>query len=155
MKKMIVAFALVVGMLAPAAALVALPAPAYADAFSSSNAKSQACSGISGAEAAGQCTTTGKSVDDIIKSIVNFMSALIGVVAVVMVMVGGFKYVTSGGDASKAGAAKSTLTYAIIGLVIVAMAQFIVQFVFKEVTKPGNGNPTKKAALIIDYKLNP
>jgi hypothetical protein len=155
MKRIIIALALVAGLLAPAAILITSPAPAYADAFSSSNAKGQACSGISGAEAAGNCTTAGKSIDDIIRTIINFMSALIGTVAVVMVIVGGFKYITSGGDASKVGAAKSTLTYAVIGLVIVAMAQFIVQFVLKEVTKTGTGNIPKTPALIIIHRLNP
>jgi hypothetical protein len=155
MKKMIVAIALAVGLLAPAAVLLASPTPAYADAFNSSNAKQQACSGITGATDAGNCATPGKSINAIITSIINFLSALIGVVAVIMVMVGGFKYVTSGGDASKAGAAKSTLLYAVIGLVVVAMAQFIVQFVLKELTKPGNGNPTKKTSLVITHRLNP
>jgi hypothetical protein len=153
MKKIIVAIALAVGLLAPAA-FVASPAPVYADAFSNSNAKSQACSGITGNEASGNCATPGKSIDNIIRTVINFLSALIGTVAVVMIVVGGFKYITSGGDSGKVAGAKSTLVYAVIGLVIVAMAQFIAQFVLKEVTKSGNGNPTKKTALIITRQLN-
>jgi hypothetical protein len=154
MKKTIVALALAVGLLTPAAIFVNAPTPAYASAFSSSNAKSQACSGINGNETAGACSTPGKSIDSIIQSIINFLSALIGTVAVVMVIVGGYKYITSGGDSSKVSSAKSTLLYAVIGLVIVAMAQFIVQFVLKEATKADNGNPTKKSALVIVRQLN-
>jgi hypothetical protein len=153
MKRMIVAVALAVGLLAPAVAFVNSPAPVYADAFSNSNAKSQACSGITGNEASGNCSTPGKSIDDIIRTIINFLSALIGTIAVVMIVVGGFKYITSGGDSGKVAGAKSTLIYAVIGLVIVAMAQFIAQFVLKEVTKSGNGN-IPKTTMVITRQLN-
>lgn len=154
MKKMVLAIAFVVGLLAPVALFGVSPTPAYADAFSSSNAKSQACSGITGQETAGNCSTPGKSIEAIIQTVINFLSAIIGTVAVVMIVVGGFKYITSGGDSGKVAGAKSTLIYAIIGLVIVAMAQFIAQFVLKEVTKSGNGNPTKKVTMIITRQLN-
>ncbi len=59
---------------------------------------------------------------------------VIGIVAVVMIMVGGFKYVTAGGDSSNITSAKHTIIYALIGLVIVAMAQFLVQFVLDKAT---------------------
>jgi hypothetical protein len=46
-----------------------------------------------------------------------------------MIVLSGFKYITSGGDANKVSSAKSSLVYAIIGLVIVVLAQVIVHFV--------------------------
>jgi hypothetical protein len=42
---------------------------------------------------------------------------------------GGFKYITSGGDSGNVTAAKNTIMYALIGLVVVALAQLIVRFV--------------------------
>jgi hypothetical protein len=48
-----------------------------------------------------------------------------------MIIIAGFKYITSGGDTNKVASAKSTLTYAIIGIVVVALAQLIVHFVIK------------------------
>jgi len=51
-----------------------------------------------------------------------------------MVVMGGFKYITSGGDGQKAAGAKNTLVYAVIGLVIAALAQVLVQFVIKKST---------------------
>ena len=71
----------------------------------------------------------GISVNKIITTIVNVLSFVVGVVAVIMIMVGGFRYVTSAGDSSKASSAKSTITYAIVGIVIVASAQVIVRYV--------------------------
>jgi len=62
------------------------------------------------------------------------LSVIVGVAAVIMIILSGLRYITSGGDASKVGAAKSSLIYALIGLVIVALAQVIVHFVFAKVT---------------------
>ena len=69
------------------------------------------------------------NVNSLIKQAINFFSAIVGIVSVVMIIYGGFKYVTSGGDSGNVTGAKNTIIYAVIGLIIVAMAQFIVQFV--------------------------
>ncbi len=73
-----------------------------------------------------------KNVDGLIKDVINFFSAFVGIIAVIMIVYGGFKYITSGGDSGNITGAKNTIIYAIIGLVIVAMAQFIVQFVLEK-----------------------
>ncbi len=70
----------------------------------------------------------------IAKRIVNFLSVIVGIVAVIMIIVGGFKYITSGGESGNVSGAKNTLIYAIVGLIIVALAQFIVNFVLQNVT---------------------
>ena len=69
----------------------------------------------------------------LIASIINILSLVVGVVAVVMIIIGGFKYITSGGDSGNVTGAKNTILYAIIGLVIVALAQVIVRFVLSQV----------------------
>ena len=74
------------------------------------------------------------SIDTIIKVIIEVFSSIIGVVSVIMIMVGGFKYITSNGDANNVKNAKSTITYAVVGLVIVAFAQIIVKYVLAKVT---------------------
>jgi len=51
-----------------------------------------------------------------------------------MIIIGGFKYVTSGGDSTKISSAKSTIFYALIGLVVVALAQVIVRLVLTKAT---------------------
>jgi hypothetical protein len=60
---------------------------------------------------------------------INIFSVVVGVIAVIMIIIGGVKYITSGGDASNVTGAKNTILYAIIGLVVVALSQVIVQFV--------------------------
>jgi hypothetical protein len=51
-----------------------------------------------------------------------------------MIIVGGLKYITSGGDSGNVSGAKNTILYAIVGLVVVALAQIIVRFVLTRVT---------------------
>ena len=51
-----------------------------------------------------------------------------------MIMVGGFKYITSGGDSGNITGAKNTILYAVVGLVVVALAQIIVRFVLARTT---------------------
>jgi cytochrome bd-type quinol oxidase subunit 2 len=65
----------------------------------------------------------------LIKKIINIFSVIVGVIAVIMIIIGGLKYITSGGESSNVSGAKNTIIYAIVGLVVVALAQFIVHFV--------------------------
>ena len=73
------------------------------------------------------------SVDSVIKLGINILSLVVGVASVVMIIIGGLKYVTSSGDSSSVTSAKNTILYAIVGLVIVALAQIIVKFVLNKV----------------------
>ena len=68
-------------------------------------------------------------VDEIIRLVINVFSLIVGVISVIMIIIGGLKYITSGGDSGNVSGAKNTILYAIIGLVIVALAQVIVRFV--------------------------
>lgn len=81
-----------------------------------------------GAGIGGSCAGAG-GLNRVISRVINILSTIVGVVAVIMVIISGFKYITSGGDPQKASGAKMTLIYAIIGLVIVALAQILVRFV--------------------------
>jgi hypothetical protein len=86
---------------------------------------------------AGDNATGTQKIQDIVTLVVNIFSIVVGIVAVIMILVGGFKYITSGGDSGNITSAKNTIVYAIIGLVIVALAQFIVKFVLDKVTTAG------------------
>ncbi len=61
--------------------------------------------------------------------ILNIVYSIIGIVAVVMVVIGGVSYATSQGDPGRLKKAKDTILYGIIGLVIVLMAFAITNFV--------------------------
>lgn len=109
--------------------IILFPAPTNA------SPQSEACEAIGGelTIASGKCVTPGTSVNKAIKAVVTTLSVLVGIVSVVMVIVGGFKYVTSGGDANAAKSARSTITYALVGVVVAALAQPIVFYVLSKV----------------------
>lgn len=117
---------LAAGLIA-AVSLIAAPAISYADT------RTDICEGIG--MTGGTCEGGGgeSTLSDTIKDVINIISILVGFVAVVMIIVSGLKYVTSGGDAGKVNSAKDSLLFAVIGLVIVALAQFIVRFVLARV----------------------
>lgn len=80
-------------------------------------------------EAAG--CNNGGSGDAVQETIANILRAVIGMagfVAVIFIVVGGVNYMTSAGDASKVKKAKDTILYAVIGLVICALAFAIVNW---------------------------
>jgi hypothetical protein len=64
-----------------------------------------------------------------ISVIINVIIGIIGLVAVVVIILGGFQYMTSSGDSTKVKKAKDTILYGIVGLVIALLAYAIVNFV--------------------------
>lgn len=82
----------------------------------------------------GQTSEVCKSVkednaESTVVKIINTILVILGIVAVIMIIVGGFRYVLSGGDASNVTAAKNTIMYAVIGLIVAVLAYAIVNFV--------------------------
>jgi Type IV secretion system pilin len=101
-------------------------------AGASGSAKNDVCEGIT--SAGGSCTSNGSALTGIFELIINIISVIGGFAAVVMIMIGGFRYVTSGGDSSKVSSAKSSIIYAIVGLLVIVFAQVIVRYVVKQAT---------------------
>ena len=97
------------------------------------------CSGTNLMENGGDCNevtaNAGDSINSLVATVINIFSWVVGVVCVIMIIYGGFLYVTGGGDTTKVETAKKTIMFAIIGLVIVALAQIIVKFVLQKVTQ--------------------
>lgn len=75
--------------------------------------------------------TKGETVGKIVTPLVNTLLFILGAISVIMIIVAGIRYTTSGGDASSVTAAKNTLMYSIIGLVVAILAFAIVNFVLK------------------------
>lgn len=73
-------------------------------------------------------------INDLIRTIINLLSAIVGVVAVIMIIFGGLRYITSGGNDANVTSAKNTILYAIIGLIIVALSQVLVRFTLSKLT---------------------
>ena len=72
---------------------------------------------------------TTDSAPDIVKNVINTMLYILGIIAVIMIVIGGIRYTTSNGDSSQTKAAKDTILYAVVGLIVAIMAFAIVNFV--------------------------
>ena len=68
-----------------------------------------------------------------VTNMISWFMGMAGVVAVIFVVYGGISYITAAGDAGKIVKAKNAITYALIGLVIVAVAEVITGFVSKAI----------------------
>lgn len=112
----------------------ATPAMAHAAVIGADKIQEGACATTDGS---GTDTCSGGDAEgsfkSTIKKIVDIFSVVVGAVAVVMIIIGGFRYIVSGGDSGNVTSAKNTILYAIVGLVIVAFAQIIVNFVINQV----------------------
>ena len=75
----------------------------------------------------------GDDLPGIIIGILNGVISVLAVVCVVVIVMGGGQYMMSSGDAAKVKKAKDTILYALIGLIICALAAAIVNFVIKQV----------------------
>lgn len=108
------------------------PAPAIAVDEGSISAACEGIGSVGGSDCGGPGTAT--EVERLVATAVNILSWVAGVAAVIMIIVGAFKYIISNGDSNALSSAKNTILYALIGLVIAALAQVLVQFVLQEAT---------------------
>jgi hypothetical protein len=116
LKQLIFAFAIVVGI-----GTMALPAsPVMAV-----NVFDQ-CAGNS---TAAVCKSQKDSATPMIKIIINLLLTALGIIAVVMIIIGGIRYSTSQGDSSGLKSAKDTIVYSVVGLVVAMLSFAIVNFV--------------------------
>ena len=75
----------------------------------------------------------------VLSTIINTMLFIIGFLSVVMLIFGGLRYIISGGNAAAVTAAKNTILYAIVCLIIAIFAYAIVNFVIGSLTGTASG----------------
>lgn len=117
-KRILLTLALLVGVSAPAL----LPTDASAvNVFSECQTNNQD-------NAICKAQTT-DSATNMVTIVINILLYIIGIIAVIMIVVGGVRYTVSNGNASQVKEAKDTILYAVIGLIVAIMAYAIVNFV--------------------------
>jgi hypothetical protein len=70
---------------------------------------------------------------DTIAVVLSIVFAIIGAAALLIITISGFRYITSAGDPQKASQAKSSIVYALVGLIIAISAQAIVAFIVRRI----------------------
>ena len=73
--------------------------------------------------------TSSEPLLDAITNIVNTLLSLAALVAAVFIVIGGVRYVTSQGDDDAVAAAKNTILYAAIGIIVILLSAVLVNFV--------------------------
>lgn len=82
-----------------------------------------------GVNSAGGASANKNTLNTSLKQVVNILLFILGAIAVIMIVVGGIRYALSAGDQSAITAAKNTILYAVVGLVVAMLAYAIVNFV--------------------------
>ena len=114
-----------------------------AGAVFAQSSQEQACIGAGGTWTGDACEGEG-DLASVFATVANILLFLIGAVAVVMLIVGGFRYVVSAGDSNAIESAKNTILYAIIGIVVAFLAWAAVDFLVDRLisgdSAPGAGD---------------
>mgnify|MGYP000265065882 CR=1 FL=1 len=79
--------------------------------------------------------STPLSIHSLMGKITNILLFLMGSVSVIMIIIGGFRYVTSQGDQTQVQSAKNTILYSIVGIVVAILAYAAVNFVVSSFVK--------------------
>ncbi len=79
----------------------------------------------------------GNNLIELITTISNTILLLVGIVAVLFLIIGGFQYITSAGNPETVNKAKSTIIYAILGLIITLLSWVIVTFIINALRAGG------------------
>jgi hypothetical protein len=132
-------------MLAPAVVVslgfVALPMNAVAYAAATTCTTDTTVNVGGGPSAGAQCAqpvsgaTNLFGQNGIFITITNILLFIIGAIAVVMLIIGGIRYVVSSGDQNAVTSAKNTILYAIIGIIVAFLAYAAVNFVTTQLNK--------------------
>lgn len=77
----------------------------------------------------GQATNLFSGNDSIVNTVINTMLFIAGILSVIMIIWSGIRYVTAHGDKNQVESAKSTLIYAIVGLILSIIAYAVVQWI--------------------------
>ena len=91
------------------------------------------CSKENGSDNSVYCQKKDKGEDQvngIIKTIVEVLLMAVGAISIIMIVIGGILFALSSGDTQKAAKARSTILYAVVGLIVSVFASAIVNFVF-------------------------
>lgn len=117
-----------VPLVALSLSVVAVPATANASCSNPSGNDLSITSGANCAQGNGQPSNL-FGQNSIFKTVTNILLFLVGAISVIMLIIGGIRYVVSAGDQSQVTAAKNTILYAIVGIVVAFLAFAAVNFI--------------------------
>ena len=121
----VIAVAILIGFLSP---LTYAAADLFNDVCSGAANNAAVCQDRNDNQSASSNAFFGNN-DSLLIKVANLLSLIVGIAAVIMIIVGGIKYILSSGDSSNVNSAKNMIIFAIVGLVVVAVSRSIIGFV--------------------------
>lgn len=96
----------------------------------------------------------GLTMQQVINTVISTMLFIVGLLAVIMLIYGGIRYVTSHGDKAQVTAAKETIMYAVVGLVVAIAAFAVIHWITNDVFKGGasSGSSSSESSSSTDSK---
>lgn len=106
-----------------------------------STSKSEACKGINLDQNTDACASnTPAGLNTLLSTVISILSIVVGAAAIIMIIIGGFKYITSQGDSSSTASARNTVLYALVGLLVAIFAQAMVHLVLNRAGTASKGS---------------
>lgn len=116
---------LITGLIVAVATALFLVSPAAATETITNGGASAGANAARGADQPAELFGDG----GIFAQITNVMLFIVGAISVIMIIIGGLRYVLSGGDSANVSAAKNTILYAIVGIIVSLLAYAAVSFI--------------------------
>lgn len=115
--------------------MVAAPQLAYAadtpSCGEAESAKGQVLQGIG--QTGNDCSDAG--ISKAVKTVVNVLTLIVGITAIIMIIISGFRFIISNGDSGKVASARTALIFSLVGVAVAALAQVLVRFVLFQTNK--------------------
>lgn len=94
---------------------------------------SEACANADEAQKAALGCETDSTAPSVVEGLINGIISVVGIVAVIVIVVGGQRFIVSQGDPSKITAARGMIIYGVVGLIVALLAFAVVNFVLNGV----------------------
>jgi len=96
--------------------------------------KDDVCEGVGAASGGSGCTPTSgvTDINKVIQTGLRIFQSIVGLIAIIMMVTAGMRFVTSSGDPTKVASARNTLLYGAVGVVVVALSEVIIQFALNQ-----------------------
>lgn len=130
---------LIIAILAIVMGVAVWSTPVMAGSFVNTSGSSGSACDIEGASGTVAGCGSTSTLDKVLVNLVNIALTVIGIVAVFVIVMGGQRYITSGGDPAKAKAAKDMILYAVIGLIVALLSWAIISMVAQTIGGGGSG----------------
>lgn len=107
--------------------------PSQSASNSTRGSTSSTCTGVqcvkTGSESVDTSSSRATNVEQVTKIIANTLLFIVGIVAVIMLIISGLKYIASNGDTNQVKSAKDTILYTVVGVIVSIIAYAVVQFI--------------------------